>query len=343
MSGAAGRAAGAILAGDIGGTKANLARFDTAGRGRIGPAQGARSLRCADFPSLEALLAEYLRLEPGSVRTAVFGIAGAVVGDSVTGSNLPWRVDGAALARSLGPGRVHFVNDLVATGYGLPALPPEALAVLQEGTPAEDANVGLLAAGTGLGESILVRQGEELVPVPSEGGHADFAPRTDRDLAIFRALRERFGRVSYERILSGPGLVNVARVLHGDAPEGAAAWRAHEAESPAEGSDPAGGVSARGLARACAWCTATLEVFAEAYGAEAGNLALRGLTRGGVYLAGGIAPKLLPALRGPAFLEAFRRKEHLGPLLAAIPVRVVLEERTAVLGAARYATLLPGG
>jgi glucokinase len=341
MTGSVAGAGPVILAGDIGGTKTNLARFEALGPGRAGLPRGLRSLRSADFPSLGALIAEYRRLEPGEVRVASFGIAGAVVGGRVTGANIPWLVDAAPLAREMGLPQVHLINDLAATGYGIPALAPEALAVLQPGEAAKDAHVGLLAAGTGLGESILVRQGSELVPVASEGGHADFAPRTDRDLAVFRALRERFGRVSYERVLSGPGLVNVARVLH-EAPAAAAeAWCAHEAE--AGGGDLAGTVSARGLAGACPSCVEALQLFAAAYGAEAGNMALRGLTRGGVYLAGGIAPKILPALRGPAFLEAFRRKDHLEPLLATIPVWVILEERTAVLGAARYATLQPGG
>ena len=328
-----------VLAGDIGGTKTNLARFEAAARGRISSALGFQTLRSADFPSLTALLDAYVRLEPGEVRVAAFGIAGAVVEGRVTGSNLPWDVDSATLAGALGVRRVHLINDLVATGYGLPALPPEALAVLQPGTAAPDANVGLLAAGTGLGESILVRQDSDLVPVATEGGHADFAPRTDRDLAVFRALRERFGRVSYERVLSGPGLVNVARVLHAPPDASASAWRDHEAE--AGGGDMARVVSARALAGTCSRCTEALELFVNAYGAEAGNLALRALTRGGVYLAGGIAPKILPALRAPAFLEAFRRKDHLEPLLSAIPVWVVLEERTALLGAARYATMQP--
>ncbi len=325
-----------ILAVDIGGTKTNLARFEAAGPGRVGPPRGFQSLHSAAFPSLPALLAEYLRLEPGALSAAAFGVAGAVVGDRVTAANLPWPVEPAALARQLGLPRVHVINDLVATGYGIPALPREALAPLQEGAEAPEANAGLLAAGTGLGESILVRTGGGLLPVPSEGGHADYAPRTDRDLEVFHALRQQFGRVSVERVVSGPGLVNVARVLHGAAGAGAA-WRAHEAE--AAGADLAGGVSERALAGSCAPCAEALDLFVAAYGAEAGNLALRGLTLGGVYLGGGIAPKILPALAGPSFLEAFRRKDHLEPLLAAVPVRVILEQRTAMIGAARFASL----
>ena len=325
-----------ILAVDIGGTKTNLARFELRGPGRVGPPHGFQSLHSARFPTLTALLTEYLHREPGELRAAAFGVAGAVVGDSVTASNLPWSVEPAALARALGLPRVHVINDLVATGYGVPALSPESLAPIQAGVPVPQANAGLLAAGTGLGESILVRTGGELVPVASEGGHADFAPRTDRDLAVFKALREKFGRVSYERVLSGPGLVNVARVLHETSGTGAA-WRTHEAE--AAGGDLAGGVSERALQRSCGACQDALDLFAAAYGAEAGNLALRGLTLAGVYLGGGIAPKILPALKTASFLDAFRRKDHLEALLATVPVWVILEERTAMIGAARYASL----
>ena len=335
-----------ILAVDIGGTKTNLARFEFLAPGRVGPPSGFQSLHSAGFPTLTALLADYLRREPGEVRAAAFGVAGAVVGDSVTASNLPWPVDPSALARHLRLPRVHVINDLAATGYGVPALDAASLEPLQAGTAVPAANAGLLAAGTGLGESILVRTGGELVHVASEGGHADFAPRTDRDLLVFRALREQFGRVSYERVLSGPGLVNVARVLHETSGAGAA-WREHQAElesaapaaTGARGSDLAGSVSERALQGSCRACRDALDLFVDAYGAEAGNLALRGLTLAGVYLGGGIAPKILPALRSGSFREAFRRKDHLEPLLATVPVWVILEQRTAMIGAARYASL----
>lgn len=325
-----------ILAVDIGGTKTNLAQFKLLGPGRVGPPHGFRSLPSAGFPSLAALLGEYLRLETGGLRAAAFGVAGAVVGDSVTAPNLSWTVEPAELARVLRLPRVHVINDLVATGYGVPALLSASLAPLQAGTPVPEANAGLLAAGTGLGESILVRMGGELVPVASEGGHADFAPRTDRDLTVFRALRQQFGRVSCERVLSGPGLVNVARVLHETSGAGAE-WRAHEKEGA--GGELAGGISERALQRTCGACEEALDLFAAAYGAEAGNLTLRGLTLAGVYLGGGIAPRILPALKSASFLDAFRGKDHLETLLAAVPVWVILEERTAMIGAARYASL----
>jgi glucokinase len=260
-----------------------------------------------------------------------------VVADgAAAGPNLPWSVDEGSLAKEIGVPRVCLINDLAATGYGIAALPPDALHTLHPGRPVEGANVGLLAAGTGLGETILVRQGADLVPIPSEGGHADFAPRTDREILIFRALREKFGRVSYERVLSGPGLVHVAEVLHETA-GASSAWAGHLREAGESASAEA--VSARALERSCPQCEEALGTFVAVYGAEAGNLALRGLARGGIYLGGGIAPKILPALASPGFIQAFRSKDPLDRLLDGIPVRAILEQRTAMLGAARYATL----
>lgn len=324
-----------ILAGDIGGTKTNLAWFEAAGPGRTGPPRGARSYRSADYPSLAALVEAFRSEEPGTLEAASFGVAGAVVDGSVTGPHLPWPVEAKPLAEEIHALRVHLINDLAATGYGIPALSRDSLHVLQEGR-ARSGNVGLLAAGTGLGETILVHRGDDLTPVPSEAGHADFAPRTDRELSVFRALRGRFGRVSCERVLSGPGLTYVAEVLHDEGGAGAE-WRRHVAEAGSD--DLAAAVSARALDRSCPRCVEAMDLFVAAYGAEAGNLAVRGLTLGGVYLGGGIAPKILPALEVPAFLEAFRRKDHLEPLLATLPVLVILEQRTAMLGAARYAVI----
>jgi glucokinase len=326
-----------ILAGDVGGTKTNLAWFEPRGDEGIGPAKGARSFLSGDYPSLGALVSAFRSEEPEALDAASFGVAGAVVAGSVTGPNLPWPVEAKTLAADLGIARVHLINDLAATGYGIPVLSPEALHTLQPGEPVKDAAVGLLAAGTGLGETILVRRGPDLIPIPSEGGHADFAPRTDRDLAVFHALRKRFGRVSYERVLSGPGLVHVAEVMHEQV--GASdSWKRH-LEDIGDG-DLAEGVSSRALSGACGACRTAMEVFVDVYGAEAGNMAVRGLTLGGVYLGGGIAPKILPALSSGGFLTAFRTKDHLEPLLRTIPVQVILEQRTAMLGAARYAALV---
>jgi glucokinase len=228
------------------------------------------------------------------------------------------------------------MNDLVAMGHGVMALKARDLEAIQPGVPAKGANACILAAGTGLGETALARTAEGYLPIASEGGHADFAPRTDLEIEIFQTLRARFGRVSYERVLSGPGLVNVAEVVHAS-PRDRAAWSEHRAASP-----PAalpGAISRYALERTCEACGRALECFVGVYGAEAGNLALRSMATAGVYLGGGIAPKILPALKGVAFQRAFRDKEPHVELLSRIPVWVITNPHTALLGAARIASL----
>ncbi len=327
-----------ILAGDIGGTKINLALFERVGPGRIGPPIDSESHKSADFASFEELIESYRRRHAGALDAISFGVAGVVFRGRAKGTHIPWEIDGSAASRRLGGAPVHLINDLVAAGYAVPALAAQDLVPIQEGTPAPEANAGLISAGTGLGESILARVAGELIPIDSEGGHADFAPRTDDEIELFRSMRARYGRVSYERVLSGQGLVDTARWSHarGDGP-GAAAWEAHAAGDRAE--DLPASVSENALAGACRWCADALDLFVSVFGAEAGNLALRGVTRAGVYLGGGIAPKILPALRGERFLQAFREKEPHSDLMRRIPVHVIRNERASVLGAARYATL----
>ncbi|MGE5176948.1 MAG: glucokinase [Hyphomicrobiales bacterium] len=327
-----------ILAADIGGTKTNLALFPEMGRGWIGAPVAAETLRSGEYPTLEAMLDRFAATHGRRPDAASFGFAGAVSAGRGVGTNIPWTADERAIADHLGlpRERVHVVNDLVATGYGIAALGDDDLATLLEGDPDPDGNAAILAAGTGLGETTLVRIGGDLVPVASEGGHADFAPRTDLELDVFRAIRDRLGRVSYESVLSGPGLVNVARVLH-ERRGAAARWAEHEREGGDDGLP--GLVSENGLAGRCDACAASLELFVAIYGAEAGNVALRGLALAGVYLGGGIAPKILPALKRDAFREAFLAKEPHRALLTRVTVRVIRNDRAALLGAGRLATL----
>jgi glucokinase len=328
-----------ILAGDVGGTKTYLARFEIEG-GLPGTPVAEEFLLGADYPSLEALVGDYVSRNPGTVEAACFGVAGAVVDRSVISTNLPWKIESDSVARALGLEEVHLINDLVATGYGIAALRPGELDPLQAGDPAGDANAGLLAAGTGLGESILVRAGEDFLPIPSEAGHADFAPRTDEELRVFRAFRDLYGRVSYERILSGPGLQALGEFFHAE--RGASAvWAKHL--NAARETGTAEVVSRLGMERSCPVCEEALRLFVGVFGAEAGNMALRAVARGGIYLGGGIAPRILPALKWENFLEAFRNKEpHLRPLLSTIPIWVIRNERTGLLGAARYAAIAEG-
>ena len=327
-----------ILAGDIGGTKASLALFETNGEGRLGPATHPESHRGADFPSLMDLLDAYRARHPARIDAACFGVAGPVIRGSVQGTNIPWRVDGVETARRLGIKSVSLLNDLAAAGYAVPLLTADDLVTIQEGAADRDANAAIISAGTGLGESILARVAGDWIPIDSEGGFADFAPRTDEEIDLFRDLRSRLGRVAYEHVLSGPGLVQVGRWSHArGGAAAAAAWKAHQAD--ASGDDLAASVSAAAIGGSCIWCGEALDLFVSVYGAEAGNLALRGVARAGVYLGGGIAPKILPALKGDRFLRAFRDKAPHAELLGAIPVRVIQNEQAGVLGAARYASL----
>ncbi|MGH7682182.1 MAG: glucokinase [Candidatus Eiseniibacteriota bacterium] len=327
-----------ILAGDIGGTNASLALFERNGAGRLGRPLHAESFRGADFPSLAALLEAYRAKHTVALDAACFDVAGPVIKDTVRGTNIPWVVSAADTAKALGIRSVFLLNDLAAAGYAVPILADEDLVTIQRGVPDSSANAAVISAGTGLGETILARVGGELIPIASEGGFGDFAPRTDDEIELLRDLRGRLGRVAYEHVLSGPGLSNVARFTHarGGAAAGTA-WSAHQSE--AAGDALAARISAAGQSGACRWCGEALDLFVSVYGAEAGNLALRGLARAGVYLGGGIAPKILPALQGPQFLQAFREKAPHEDLLAAVPIHVIRNERAGVLGAARYASL----
>lgn len=325
-----------ILAGDIGGTKANLALFEGEGAGRVSPPRDSETYRCHDYPTFESLVDAYRKRHPAPVEVASFGVAGPVIDGYVKGTHLPWEIDAAKAAKGFGIPTVLLLNDLGATAYGVAALEPSQFVTLQEGAEDPDSCAGLIAAGTGLGETFLVPTPTHRFPIPSEGGHADFAPRTDQELDLFRTLRPRFGRVSCERVVSGIGIVNIAEWTHSSS-DAAKAWKAHAVEAP-EG-DLAAVVSTKSLEGACDWCREAMDLFVSAYGAEAGNLALRGVTRGGMYVGGGIAPKILPALQDGRFVEAFRDKPPHVELLSSIPVRVILEERTAVFGAARFATL----
>jgi glucokinase len=320
-----------ILAGDVGGTKTALGLFTGKADGLV-PVRDA-VLPSADFPGLAAVIADFLAAGPPvAVAAAAFGVAGPVVEGRCVTTNLPWEIDARALAAAIPAPRVTLVNDLEATAHGLLALPPTALATLQAGAP-RAGSCALVAAGTGLGEALLAWDGRRHVVVPSEGGHADFAPRSELEDDLLRALRKELGHVSWERLLSGPGLVTIYRFLRAADGRAEPSWL----RDALDARDDAAAVAEAALAGRDPVCVRALETFVGLYGAEAGNLALKALAVGGVFLAGGIAPRILPALRGPAFLAAFRDKGRLAGLMASIPVHVVLEPRTALLGAARLA------
>jgi glucokinase len=319
-----------ILAGDIGGTKAQLALFPPGAPARS-PAVEER-VPTNGSPSLDALLRGFLERTGGRPTRCVLGIAGPVADNRCITTNLPWQVDGEALSRQVGA-PVTLLNDLEATGWGLATLGGDDLLTLQPGIPAAG-NRALIAAGTGLGEAILHWNGETWHPMASEGGHTDFGPRDALEDELLHFLRGKYGRVSYERVLSGPGLADLYRffreVRRGSEPPEVAQRFDHAPE-------PAAIVTETALDGSCERARLTLERFVSVYGAEAGNLALKALAFGGVFVGGGIAPRLLPVLTRGGFVHAFFEKGRLSPVLSRIPVAVVLDPKTAVWGAAAYA------
>jgi glucokinase len=333
-----------ILAGDVGGTKTNLGLFERQGDGlRLVRADKFHS---PDFPGLSAVIHAFLGTGPagsqpvGGIEAACFGIPGPVIENRASTPNLAWVVDGPAISADVRVERLALINDLVATAEGIPLLKPEEVAVLHEGSPEPEGNRVLIAAGTGLGMSQLPRIGGRWVPVPSEGGHADYPPRTEDEIDLLRYLREHFGRVSAERVVSGPGLFNLYNFLRDvrKMPE-----TPQVREALGRGEDPAKVIGEAALAagpHGCDLCSRALDMLVAAYGALAGNLALLGTATGGVYLGGGIAPKILPRLTLGPFLQAFTAKGRFVPYLEKVPVRVILNDQAALLGAARHASLL---
>jgi len=326
-----------ILAGDVGGTKTALALFDVRRRALAVVREGV--LPSHGYASLPEAIRQFLLEGPrATIDAACVGVAGPVIDGRCAATNLPWVVDEASLAECVSTTRVKLVNDLEAAGHGVLGLKSASLLTLQAGDPRPGAMV-LIAAGTGLGEVLLVWDGRRHHVVSSEGGHADFAPRTDLETELFRFLRKEFGRVSYERIVSGPGLYNIYRFLltSDGAPE--ADWLRSRMES----GDPSAAIAEAALDHRDARAVQALDMFVSIYGAEAGNLALKGLAVGGVLIGGGIAPKIRAKLEDGAFINAFRDKGRLSEMMAAIPVHVVLEPRAALLGAAGIARSLLSG
>jgi len=318
-----------LLAGDIGGTKTLLGLFDAL---PLRPrALASQSFATLDYDDLGSMAAEFLNSEDvrrDTIESACFGVAGPVIGDAAELTNVPWQIDGRQVASALGLQHVALLNDLQAMAYAVPVLQPHELYALQEGTALRDGNIALIAAGTGLGEALLHNVRGRFIPSPSEGGHADFPARTEREIQLVRDLTARYGRAEVEHVVSGPGLVNVYRITH-DRPC-AAGIDLEDPDAPAK-------ISTAALDRRCAQCGDALDLFVGAYGAEAGNLALRTVATGGMFIGGGIAPKILPALTTGTFIRAFRAKPPLDAMLAAIPVNVILNAESGLLGAAVFA------
>jgi glucokinase len=322
-----------ILAGDIGGTKTNLALYEVEVEERLALIEERRFVS-DDYASLESLIEAFFGEREVDVQAACFGIPGPVIDDAARTTNLPWLVSETSLARFLHVDAVQLINDLEATGYGVTGLESSQLMMLNEGEPEEHGNIALIAAGTGLGQAALVWNGARYQVSASEGGHADFAPRNELEMKLLRYLLTRHKRVSYERVLSGPGLVNVYNFLKSSGYAEEPDWLR---EALLSSDDQAQVISQMALEEKAELCVKALEIFVTVYGAQAGNLALTFKATGGVYVGGGIAPKIAAKLADGNFLAAFKHKGRLSPMVAAVPVHVIMNPKTALLGAARYA------
>jgi glucokinase len=317
-----------ILAGDIGGTNVRLALFDVES-GRL-VRRDEKRFRSREVPGLEGPVEAFLAGR--RVNAAGFGVAGPVRDGRCEATNLPWVVDAALLAVQLALSRVALVNDLFANALGLSELSGEDFAVVNAGTPDHEGTAALISAGTGLGEAYLVRHGARLEPRASEGGHASFAPRNPFEIDLLRHLHRTHSHVSFERVLSGPGLAALYAFERSRSGENEPEWLSAEIAAAGDAS-PA--VTAAALAGKDPVAARALEHFVSIYGGEAGNLALKVFATGGVYVGGGIAPRILPRLLDGTFFGAFCDKGRFAALLARIPIRVVTNERCALLGAAR--------
>jgi glucokinase len=324
-----------ILAGDVGGTKVHLALYDF-DRGRLAHVRDEKFPAPA-FSGLGEVVTKFLSEgnETGrEVTAACFGVPGPVRDGRLRLTNLPWELDARELSASLHIEHLFLINDLEANGYGIPELTPEQIFVLSEGDPAAIGHRGLVSAGTGLGEAVLVWTGGHHVPIPSEGGHGDFAPRNETEIQLLRYLWKVLGgRVSFERVVSGIGLKNIYSFLRDDQGLEEPGWLKERMASE----DPNAVIGEVGESGSNELCARTLEIFASAYGAEAGNMALKILASGGIYLGGGIAPKILKTMKNGKFMDAFLDKGRMRHLLEKMPVRIILESRAALLGAAAYA------
>lgn len=354
-----------ILAGDIGGTKTNLALYEWT-TGRVEPVR-EDSFHSADYKTLEDIVDEFLSTplpksptegelgaepleapaegttetlepppEPIKLTAACFGVAGPVIDNRCRTTNLPWVIEGATLAERFAIPHVRLLNDLEATAHGILLLNPDEIVVLNAGTPPKKKQaLALIAAGTGLGECILYWDGTRYRPMPSEGGHTDFAPNSDSEIELLRHLRGSYLHVSYERIVSGPGLHAIYEYLR-DTKKNEPTWLAEKIKV----GNPAAEIAEAGLKGQAEIATQALDLFSCVYGAEAGNLALKALTLDGVYVAGGIAPKLLKKLQDGSFMRGFTNKGRYKRIMSQIPVKVVMNDKTALLGAASMAAQL---
>ena len=322
-----------ILAGDIGGTHTRLAFVKVNGKRLQVVAEAAYPSR--EYANIETVLGQFISLHSFPIEHACFGVAGPIKHGRCEATNLPWVVDSRLLATQLNIQDVGLINDLEANAYGIAALEKEDFTVLNEGAADAEGNQAIISAGTGLGEAGLYWNGHHHRAFASEGGHTDFAPRNALEIDLLRYLLSRFQRVSYERVLSGPGLLNIYEFFRDTRRAEEPAWLSEKMQR----SDPSAVIAQEAPEDRSPLCAQALQLFVSLYGSEAGNLALKVLATGGLFIGGGIAPKIIQKLKDSTFLESFTSKGRMKPLLEAITVRVILNEKTALLGAARCATL----
>jgi glucokinase len=320
-----------ILAGDVGGTKVHLALFDFI-EGKLKCTRDSK-YPAKNYSGLEEIIKEFQGEDRATA--ACFGVPGPVRDGRLRLTNLPWTIDSRELSADLRIEHVFLINDLEANGYGVAELAADQIHTLSEGDASQVGNRALVAAGTGLGEAMLIWNGRTHVPYPSEGGHSDFAPRNEDEIDLLRFLRQKYnGRISTERVVSGMGLSGIYEFLREVRGMEEPAWLA---ERIAAVDDPNSVITEMALAAKSEICVKALDMFVSAYGAEAGNLALKLLSVGGVYVGGGIAPRILEKLKDGTFMKAFTDKGRLSQLLINMPVRIILESRAALMGAAACA------
>ena len=321
----------AVLAGDIGGTKTRLAIFSS--KSSQGKAVAEATFSSRLYPNLETIVREFLSQAKTKVGCASFGVAGPVINGQATITNLPWIIDEKQLIDSLGFSRVHLMNDLMAAALAIPLLDREEVCTLNKGNTVSGGTIAVIAPGTGLGQAYLTWNGSGYRPYPSEGGHADFAPANPTEARLLLCLLDRFRHVSTEQVCSGIGLKNLYEFLkkneHGEEP----LWLAEQLSNV---QDPVPFIVRAALddKKPCRLCQATLEQFISILGAETGNMALRMMAIGGIYLGGGIPPRILPALKEGLFMKAFRNKGRMSGLMDTFPVHVILSHRITLMGAA---------
>jgi len=320
-----------ILAGDIGGTKATFGLFDS-DRAKLKPL-AQRTFHTKDFRSLEEMVGVFLSDRTERISGASFGVAAPIVDGHSESPNIPWSVSPSNLRRQLNIQQVTLINDLQAMALGIASMPEESFVLLKDGTADPRGCRGVIAAGTGLGEAALSWSPAGYRILPSEAGHGDFAPRNDLEIELLRYLLKTFKHASYERVLSGPGLANIYHFLREFKEASEPAWLTQTFA----GRDAGEVITEMALSARDMICVEAVDLFVSIYGAEAGNMALNFLATGGIYLGGGIAPKLLPQLMSGGFVKAFTDKGRLSKVLSRMPVRVIMDTRAPLFGAAQYA------